>query len=208
MNTVKAQKPEYNFINADTIEQQIDDCILDFFTGFNIDLNDLKTVKSIPHNTINLCLRHIYKSLFKPDKPLYNNQKSLINYDDVELLTLLANKFIDICLYFNKSLGLMSFGFMLGIDYSTLARWLSDETLNPKRSAVLKSVKECHKVQQIGLLNDTPVGALAVANNDHETGLEWSKNQMQVTAQSVYFLPSERVDRMRLAKPEENNDSV
>ena len=73
---------------------------------------------------------------------------------------------------------------------------------------MLKNIQECHKVQQIGLLNDTPVGALAVANNDHETGLEWSKNQMQVTAQSVYFLPSERVDRMRLAKPEENNDSV
>ena len=98
----------------------------------------------------------------------------------------------------------MSFGFMLGIDYSTLARWLSDETLNPKRSAVLKSVKECHKVQQIGLLNDTPVGALAVANNDHETGLEWSKNQAAALAvNTVYLLPSERVDRMKLDKPED-----
>ena len=53
------------------------------------------------------------------------------------------------------------------------------------------------------MLNDTPVGALAVANNDHETGLEWSKNQLQQIAQNaVYLLPSERVDRLRLDKPE------
>ena len=202
------RKPEYNFIDINTIEQQIDNCVIEFFNGFNVDINDLKTVKSIPHNTLNLCFRFIYKSLFKPDKPLYNNQKSLINYDDVELLKVLADKFVDICIYFNKSLGLMSFAFMLGIDYSTLYKWLGEENLNPTRSQILKSVKECHKLEQISLLNDTPVGALAVANNDHETGLEWSKNTMQVTAQSVYFLPSERVDRMRLAKPAENNGDV
>ena len=78
---------------------------------------------------------------------------------------------------------------------------------NPARFKVLKSIQECHKLAQINLLNDTPVGALAVANNDVETGLEWSKQQAQQIGQNaIYILPSERMDRLKLDKPQDNGN--
>ena len=56
-------------------------------------------------------------------------------------------------------------------------------------------------MEQISLLNDSPVGALAVANNDSETGLKWAANQIQtITNNTVYYLPSERTDRLNLDK--------
>ena len=72
-----------------------------------------------------------------------------------------------------------------------------------ERLRILKSIQEYNQGALISNLKDTPVGALAVANNDHETGLEWSKNQAAaIAANTVYLLPSERVDRMKLPKPD------
>ena len=203
MGIKEQRKPKFNYIDINTIESQIDNCVIDFFSKYNIDLNDFKTIKSIPHNTINLCFRYIYSQLFKPNKGLWNNQKSLIDYDDIELLNVIANKFIDICLMFNKSLGLMSFSLMSGISYTTLAEWKNNEKLNVERSLIIKNIIEMHKAEQIALLNDTPVGALAVANNDIETGLQWSQNAaQQITNNTVYLIPSERAARLNLEKTE------
>lgn len=209
MNTVKAPKPEYNFIDTATLSDQVNALILEYCSLYGIDINNYKERTGIKHNEVNNILRYCYKKLFKPEKPLYNNQASNINYDDIEQLHCVVDVFLDICMFFNKALGLFSFSIFTGINHDTLNRWInSDETSNPKRYALLKTVREYNQGALISNLKDTPVGALAVANNDHETGLEWSKNTMQVTAQSVYFLPSERVDRMRLNKPEDNNGNV
>ena len=71
------------------------------------------------------------------------------------------------------------------------------------KTYLLKSIQEGHKQQQINLLNDSPVGALAVANNDIETGLEWSKQQALMQASNtVFLLPSERLDKLKLPKAE------
>lgn len=197
-------KQAINLIDINTVSQDIDNCVIQFFNRYNVDINDLQAIRSIPHNTINLLFKYIYNELFKPDKTLINNQKSKVDYDNIELLQVLADKFIDICLMFNKSLGLMSFCFMVGCDYSTVYLWLQDEKSNPLRFNVLKSIQECHKMAQVSLLNDSPVGALAVANNDKETGLNWSANQAaQITNNTVYLLPSERVDRFRLEDHQE-----
>lgn len=194
--------PKDKYININTIEQQIDNVVISFFDKYHIDIYDLDQCKKVPHNTLNLCFREIYKQLFKPDITLCNNQRSLVDYNNNELLRVLANKFVEICQTFNKSLGLMSFSFMIGCEYSTIWKWLqNDEISNPTRLQILKSVQECHKLAQISLLNDTPVGALAVANNDKETGLNWSANQVQqVTNNTVYYLPSERSDKLKLDK--------
>ena len=190
-----------NSININTISDQIDNCVIEFFDRYGIDINDITSIKAIPHNTLSLCMRFIYQELFKPDHNMINNQKSLIDYNDTDLLQVLADKFIELCMRFNKSLGLMSFGFMIGCDYSTLMRWLSDRESNPIRYDILKGIQEGHKVVHIGLLNETPVGALAVANNDIETGLNWSANQaQQITNNTVYLIPSERVNRLNLEK--------
>ena len=193
-----------NNIDINTIEADIDNCVIEFFNQYNIDINDSVSCKAVTHNMLSLCMRYIYKNLFKPSHTMINNQKSLVDYNDTELLTVLANKFIDLCLRFNKSLGLLSFGYMVGCDYSTLMNWLNNKESNPVRFDILKSIQEQHKLIHIGLLNETPVGALATANNDSETGLEWSKNQaQQITNNTVYLLPSERVDKLRLQAPED-----
>nr|DAI88266.1 MAG TPA: hypothetical protein [Caudoviricetes sp.] len=190
-----------NTININTIENDIDNCIESFLNEMNID-RDYKSLVNIKHSTVNYMFSYIYEHLFKPDHNLPNNQKSLVDYNDVELLQVLADKFINICQRFNKSLGLMSFCYMIGVRYSTVALWLnSDKELNPKRFEVLKNIQESHKAQQIALLNDSPVGSMAVANNDTETGLEWQQKQQQAISQNtVYILPSERIERMKLDK--------
>ena len=203
----KAPKPQLNIINPDTVHEDIMTVVNTVVIELGYDISNPKERRSITHNEVNYVFRQVYYRLFKPDKALYNNQRSLVDYDNIELLTVLANTFVEVCQMFNKSLGLMSFSFMIGCDYGTLYNWLqNDETLNPQRLRVLKSIQECHKVAQISLLNESPVGALAVANNDVETGLEWSKQQAALQAtNAVYILPSERSGRLKLDKLQDDD---
>lgn len=117
---------------------------------------------------------------------------------------IIVNCFLDICMLFNKALGIFSFGLFTGIDNSTLFRWLGPEgeKANPQRCYLLKTIKEYNQGALISNLKDTPVGALAVANNDIETGLQWSQNQVaSITNNTVYMIPSERMDRLKLDSP-------
>lgn len=197
------EKTKLDYINIATISGDIDNFVNDFFMIRNIDINDISQCRTIPHNVLTLCLLGIYNKFFKPHKTLVNNQNSLIDYNNIEQLTVIANKFIELSLMFNKSLGLMQFSVMTGIHRSTLAEWRDNEKVNPTRSDLIQNICELHKMEQVNLLNDTPVGALAVANNDKETGLNWSTNQAaQITNNTVYLLPSERVDRFRLEDQE------
>jgi hypothetical protein len=190
-----------NAININTISQQITNCVEKFFCKYNIDIYDVNQIRTIPHNLYNACMISCYKDLFKPDHKMINNQHSIIDYNDVELLSIIANTFIELAMMFNKSIGIMQFSLLTGIHWQTLAKWERDEQLNPLRSAIVKNIREYHKLEQIALLNDTPVGAMAVANNDVETGLNWSANQVQqITNNTVYYLPSERSNKLQLEK--------
>jgi len=201
MSRTKAAKPELNIINTATISQDIDNCVLEYFSRYSLDVFDLSQRKYITHNILTGCMKYIYNKLFKPQHSLMNNQKSLLDYDNIEQLTVVADKFIELSLEFNKSLGLMQFSIMSGIHRSTLAEWRDNRELNPIRSDIINNICECHKMEQIGLLNDSPVGALAVANNDIETGLEWSKQQALTQANNtVYILSSERLQGLGLPK--------
>lgn len=192
--------PKDKYININTVCDDIDNCI-DAFLDENGIERDYKTITSIKHSTVNYMMTYIYNHLFKPDTTLCNNQKSYVDYDNIDLLQVLADKYIDICQRFNKSLGVMSFCYMIGVRYDTVYSWLNNPESNPQRIKVIKSIQENHKVQQVSILNDSPVGALAVANNDVETGLKWAANQaQQITNNTVYYLPSERTDRLNLEK--------
>lgn len=192
-----------NAINTDTIQEQVEKLIEQYCRKYNIDLYDYNKRSNIKHNEVNNILRYCYNSLFKPSHNLPNNQKSLLNYNDVEQLQKIADIFLNICMMFNKSLGLFSFSIFTGIDKSTFTIWMSDEgrLSNPQRFDLLQNIKDYNKGALINNLKDTPVGALAVANNDVETGLEWSKQQAQQIAQNqVFILPSERLERLKLGK--------
>jgi hypothetical protein len=201
MSRTKATKPKLNIINPETIQQKVLSCVNDQIVLLGYDLNNPKDRKSISHNEVNYILRRVYDNIFKPSTGLMNNQKSIIDYDDIEQIQAVVNVYIDICSRFNKSLGLMSFSFMSGIDITTLLRWINNPELNLERSKAIQKIQEVHKALQIGLLNDSPVGALAVANNDVETGLEWSKQQALTQANNtVYILSSERLQGLGLPK--------
>lgn len=199
--------PKDKYININTLEQNINDCVDLFLDELQID-KDYKSITSVKHSTFTYMMSYIYEHLFKPTETLCNNQKSYVDYTNVELLQELANIYIKLCQRFNKSQGLMCFSYLLGCSYSTFADWMSrTDELNVKRSQVLKNIQESHKQQQINLLNDTPVGALSVANNDIETGLEWSKQQAaQIAQNAIYILPSERMNRLKLDKPQDQKE--
>ena len=202
-------KPQFNYINNETLKDNILECFNKhlYELGFDeqgIDNSNERKPRYITHNQINYILRQIYNDILKPNKPLFNNQKSILDYDDIEQLNIIADIFIDICTRFNKSLGLMSFSFLSGIDYTTLIEWLNDKTVNSKRSAILNTVRESHKAIHISLLNESGLGQVAVANNDIETGLQWQQNATQgINANAVYILPSERVDKLKLTKDDQ-----
>lgn len=203
-------RPNYNFIKKETVYNDVINAVNETLNtmGYNnrgVDNSNEKKPRYITHNEVNYVLRQVYRKLFRPDKPLYNNQRSKINYNDVEVLNELANVFIDLCSTFNKSLGLISFGYLTGIDHETMRQWLyNDGTANPARLAVLKRIQTEHKAAHIALLNEAPVGALAVANNDRETGLEWAKQNAQLTVEKqVFILPSERLNKLKLDAPQE-----
>lgn len=196
---------QMNIINPDTLYTTVNQCIADYCSLYGIDLSNYNQRVNIKHNEVNNILLYCYDHIFKPDKTLINNQRSIIDYNDIEQLSAVVDVFLRVCLFFNKSLGLMSLCMFSGIDDNTIIRWSSEEgkKSNPKRWELLKTVKEYNKTALVSMLKDTPVGALAVANNDKETGLEWSKNQaQQITNNTVYLLPSERVDKLRLQSPE------
>lgn len=203
-------KPKYNYINSATLEADIMSVIYKSlasmgFDNSGIDSTNPKKPRTVTHNQLNYCFRQVYKELFKPDKTLFNNQSSVIDYDNTEILKQLADIFINICGLYNKSLGLMSFSYMTGINTDTLVRWTAPEAekLNPGRCAVVKYIRECHKAAHIGLLNDSPVGALAVANNDVETGLQWATKQaIAAGQQAVFLIPSERLNRLSISAAE------
>jgi hypothetical protein len=118
-------RPKYNYIDVNTITDKIYNsfnCHL-YELGFDdkgIDNSNERKPRYITHNHINYILRQIYNDVFKPDKTLFNNQVSIIDYNDINQLRVIASIFIDICTKFNKSLGLISFSFMTGIDTATL----------------------------------------------------------------------------------------
>ena len=188
-------------LNINTLSDDIDNVLYNAISNLGYNPDDPADRKNISQNELTAALNDVYKNIFKPDQTLCNNQKSKIDYNNIDLLQLIVDKFIYICMSFNKSMGLLQFSLFTGIGTTTLNDWRSEqgEKTNPKRSYIIKQLCETHKGLQIGLLNASPVGALAVANNDKETGLEWAKNNApQITNNTVYLLPSERADRLKL----------
>lgn len=197
---------EYKKIDIDSLHDQIWAVVREYCVNSGIDINDYKMRSTLKHNTIINLMNYIYINLFKPkNTALYGQCKSLLDYNNIDELAAVSNIFIDICSYFNVSQGLYAFEIMTGIDDNTISDWLShNDELNIKRAGVIKAVRNYNKNALISILKDSGVGAIAVANNDVETGLEWTKNTQQIAQNNtVYYIPSERIDKLRLDKPPE-----
>ena len=195
-----------NYIDIENLSSNIDNIINDtLINEFHIDINNYKELVNIKHSTFNYLLTVVCNKLFKPSDYILNYKKTYIDYNNIDLLSILVDIFIKLTKRFNKSVGLYGFASLIGVDLVTVNSWVSEEgkKLNPARFQLLQNIREEHKAQHISLLNDSVVGQIAVANNDNETGLKWAeKQQQQAARQAVYFLPSERLDRLRLEETE------
>ena len=135
---------------------------------------DLSKVSS---NTFNALLCAVYRSLFKPDgkKDGQRGRKAgKAGYTDSEAVKL-ARLYGELCALYNVKPSNYGFSLLTGIDDTrTLAH------LTAASSEVAKALKNA-------VLNkafDHPVGVIALANNDPETGLMFARQNM-ITAHEV-----------------------
>ena len=199
--------PQEIQLDISTLHDRIWSVIDSYCSKYGIDIYNYKVRSTIKHNTILNIFSEIYINIYKPPYSLYNNQGSILQYDNIDDLAAACYEFIDICSFFNVAQGIYGFQRMTGIDDETLTRWeltagaVDQDETSRRRYDVLKAVRKYNKNALINLLKDSPVGALAVANNDTETGLQWAKNQQAITTQNnVYYIPSERIDKLRIDK--------
>lgn len=186
------------------LNSKIDELIIEYSNKYGLDINDYNFRVKVKHNTIISLLSYVNSNLFMKPYNIYlsNGQKTLIDFNDYFLIEFLVNKFLDICKLFNKSLGLYSFECFTNIDDDILTAMLygsNGEKPNPKFKAVIKKIADYKARSLVGLLQDSNIGQMATANNDKATGLNWSENSApKIEKETVYILPSERMDRLKL----------
>ena len=201
----------YNSSDIVLLDELINNCIMEYCNKYNIDIMDAATRSKLNHMEAANIIRYINNSILSmPLEYRYNNGyiNSLIDYDDNDLIIYLINKYLAICNFFNKSLGIYSLSVFLGVDNETINSWLYDhngEKLNDGRALAVQKVQQYKARSLVNILQNSGIGALAVANNDKETGLNWAENAApKLERETVYFLPSERMDRLKLDKSRDN----
>lgn len=179
-------------VNLDTLEQDINGVFLDFLRRGGVDVDNLDAMAKVKHNTFDRTLQAVYDTLFRPDKTLINNQKTLLPYDDNNVLENIINIYIKLCNYTDNDSTIQGFSCLTGFDKATLNRWGSDE-LNPARCNLIKSITENRQGMIENKLSDHPIGTTALANNSASLGMMWARNNQPVLAQkAVYILPAEQ----------------
>ena len=140
---------------------------------------DLSKVSS---NTFNALLCAVYRSLFRPDgrKEKDRSRKAgKAGYTEAEA-EIIASVYIELCNLYNVRPSQYGFGQMTGIDETKTLQHLtaaSSKIRNSTKNAVLSK------------LYDTPIGTLALANNDPETGLMFARQNM-IASQEIKHIDS------------------
>ena len=179
-------------VDLEHLEENINGVFFSVLSKGGIDTNDMNALAKLKHNQFDGVLLRVYDELFKPDRTLDNNQKSLLPYDDIDVLTRLVNVYIRLCAITDNDSTLQGFSFLTGIDAWTLSRWSSDE-LNPARCGLVKRITETRQGMIESKLSDNPIGATALANNSKSLGMMWSRNTAQLqNTKAVYIIPAEK----------------
>lgn len=182
-------------VNLGTLEEDITGTFLEFLKKGGVDVNDFTSLAKVKHNTFDRALMYVCDVLFKADRGQINNQKSLLPYDNLEVIKELWYIYYKLCTITNNDCTLKGYANMTGYDYSTLKMWAVDE-LNPDRLAFFKTCVKDRQTMVTNKLSDSDFGNVALANNDKELGFEWAKNGAhQVTKSTVFILPGEQARR-------------
>jgi hypothetical protein len=179
-------------VNLDTLEEDINGVFLDFLRRGGVDVDNLEAMAKVKHNTFDRALQAVYDTLFKPDKCLENNQKSLLPYNDNTVLNNIINIYIKLCNSTDNDSTIRGFCCLTGYDDNSVYSWIGDE-LNPERRDIVKRIQKSRVDMIENKLSDHPIGATALANNSASLGMMWARNNQPVLAQkAVYILPAEQ----------------
>lgn len=160
---------------------RIDDAIKEFCIE-----EDIQDLKQETQNVFNACIKYVYKMVFKPiDKSLLRDSKcnSVIDYNDIELLTGILDYYIYICDRYSKAVNVVSFGNLIGLDRTVIYDWAkgNTRTLNPAFANIYKILDAERERTLSDLLisgKKQPIGLLAVLNHEKGWNLPGSSREV------------------------------
>lgn len=158
-------------INVNNVCQLIDKYFDLYFVNMFPDGYDYITLtKVVRTTTFKSCMRFIFENVFKSDV-VYNKNASILNTDNVELLTVICEKYLSICDNYNKQLGITGYALLIGYDMDYVRSW--GENVTGPLYPIFKSLKDHLKDSSEDSLKDSDIGRIAVANNSNEVGLNY-----------------------------------
>lgn len=177
-------------VDLEHLEENITGAYLAFLRAGGINADNLEALTKIKHNTHDRALCYVYDKLFKPDRNLKDNKKSLLPYDN-ETIERMVDIYYKLCLATDNDCTIQGYLCLTGIDNQTLARWREDK-LNPERCETLKRLCTMRQGMIENKLSDSTIGALGLANNSESLGLKWAQNSIpQSNNITAYILPGE-----------------
>lgn len=162
-----------NKMDIEKTLNQIDNLLNVYLSKIDPELNYNNLVK-IKTTTFKDALYFVYTQLFKPDKPQLYDVKTIIDYNDFNILDSLCNKYLSICNAYNKHLGIDGFITLIGISDNLIDRWSNDPTC--LQYGIVKKIRVKTRNSFEESLQDTDLGRMAIANNSVTMGLNYGYN--------------------------------
>jgi len=158
-------------ITVNNVCELIDKYFMLFWDNIFPDGYDYNTLsRTVRTTTYKSCMRYICDNLFKTND-LIKNHASILNTDNIELLTVICDKYLSICDLYNKQLGLMGYALLIGYDFNIVQSW-GDNVTSPLFK-IHKAIRDHLRDSSEDSLKDSDIGRIAVANNSSEVGLNY-----------------------------------
>lgn len=161
-------------------ENEIDKYIQIYCEQYNI--QDIKKESMFTWNSILLFIgKNVFKNKNRDANSLSNRDKSVLDYNNIDLIDELVDYYINLCYMYSKEVSIMGFSKFSNIDRSTLISWNSNDTRksNKKYSLVVqKLLIEREESLQNALFqpHHNVVGVIAMLN--HHYGYNQTTNNL------------------------------